>query len=147
MKQNYHFGLDMMQMVAKLSSSHEGSAFPSRFSHLLTESDHPECRHLSVLKSSVMALPGWKVAFTECLEEVLPPLHPNPTISGIWVYHRMVNLNTFSVGLLVASEILQPLPRACPWQASDDDIIDTGGAAGRNVRHRETVVGTILLHV
>jgi hypothetical protein len=44
--------------------------------------------------------------FTECPEEVLPALDPHPPIGGIWIYHSMVDIDTFTVRLQVPGKVL-----------------------------------------
>jgi hypothetical protein len=56
-----------------------------------------------------------KFLLTEGFAEILFALDPHPPVRGIWVYHGMIDLDTFAIGLLVSCKVFQSLPRASPW--------------------------------
>jgi hypothetical protein len=77
----------------------------------------------------------WEGELTESLEKVFPAFYPHPSVRRIWVYHGMIYFDAFSIRLLVPGEVFQPLPGACPREASNNDIIHARDVPCWNVRH------------
>jgi hypothetical protein len=89
----------------------------------------------------------WRYVLTECLQEIFSALYSHPPIGGVWVYHSMIYLDAFPIRLLVPGKILQPLPRACPRQARNDDIIHACNVPSWNVRHLHARLSTTMLRL
>jgi hypothetical protein len=76
-----------------------------------------------------------KYMHTNCFQEVLLSLDSGPSVGRLGIDVGMVDIYEGSITLLIAAEVLQLLPRAIPWEAGHDDVVDTGGIARLYIRH------------